>query len=196
MRNWVITSPRPPTKQIPVQKWQWHTIPSSHQIKEVRDCFSHKNPSTLNLLPHVLPSWQMRRKSTEKQTRHIYFLLLHPVWIMATKTCIIGQNPWTKNNVNVVDSHSFFKRFINTHTHTHTHFSKPHNSPNYRGKERISTHSDLPHREQETRRVLDKWGLESWRNIDALLTAPKNFIWRWKQIEKNQKMTITTHKRI
>jgi hypothetical protein len=83
-----------------------------------------------------------------------------------------------------------------THTHTHTHFSKPDNSPNYRGKERISTHSDLPHREQETRRVLDKWGLESWRNIDALLTAPKNFIWRWKQIEKNQKMTITTHKRI
>ncbi len=78
---------------------------------------------------------------------------------MATKTCIIGQNSWTKNNVNVADSH----RFINTHTHTHTHthLSKPHNSPNYRGKERISTHSDLPHREQETRGVLDKRGLES-----------------------------------
>jgi hypothetical protein len=40
---------------------------------------------------------------------------------MATKICIIGQNSWTKNNVNVADSHSFFKRFINTHTHTHTH---------------------------------------------------------------------------
>ncbi len=52
---------------------QWHTIPSSNQIKEVQDCFSHTNPSTLNLLPHVLPSWQMRRKSTEKQTRHISF---------------------------------------------------------------------------------------------------------------------------
>jgi len=37
---------------------------------------------------------------------------------MATKTWIIGQNSWTKNNVNVANSHSFFKRFINTHTHT------------------------------------------------------------------------------
>jgi len=79
-------------------------------------------------------------------------------------------------------------------THTYTHLSKPHNSPNYRGKERISTHSDLPHREQETRGVLDKREFESWRNIDALLTAPKNFIWRWKRIEKNQKMTTTAHK--
>jgi hypothetical protein len=139
MRNWVITSPRPPTKQIPVQKWQWHTIPSSHQIKEVRDCFSHKNPSTLNLLPHVLPSWQMRRKSTEKQTRHIYFLLLHPVWIMATKTCIIGQNPWTKNNVNVVDSHSFFKRFINTHTHTHTLLKAPQQPQLQRQRENLNS---------------------------------------------------------
>jgi hypothetical protein len=62
----------------------------------------------------------MRRKSTEKQTRHTYIFLLHPVWITATKTCIIGQNSWTKNNVNVANSHSFFERFINTHTHTHT----------------------------------------------------------------------------
>jgi hypothetical protein len=77
---------------------------------------------------------------------------------MATKTCIIRQNSWTKNNVNVVNSHSFFKRFINTHTHTS---QSPTTAPITEAKRESQLIQTCHIREQETRGVLDKWVLES-----------------------------------